>query len=136
MMSQKGKCFVLGLLRVLGGLAVLGVCLLIVIGYYTHTDRGGRMLIFLLVDAGHLWAFVIATVFAAVMHHISGNHQKITMTFAAIVGASLWLGNEPFAEPFPGAIQAIVLIATCLQVLFACLAYIARDRNPAQGQAT
>lgn len=45
-MNNKGKCFALGLLRILGGIVALVVCLLSVIGYYTHTDAGGPMLIF------------------------------------------------------------------------------------------
>lgn len=118
------------LMRILGGVAALALCWLIVSGYYTHTDAGGPMLIFLLVDYGTVWWFVIATVFAAVLHHVSGSHQKVTITFAMLVGAALWFGNEPYGEPFPGAIQAIVLIATVLQVVFACMAYIVRDRNP------
>lgn len=125
-MSNKGKCFALGLLRILGGLVALALCWLIVSGYYTNTDAGGPMLNFLLVDYWSVWWFVIATVFAAVLHHISGGDQKITVTFAVLVGAMLWFGNEPYAEPFPGAIQTIVLIATALQALFACLAYIVR----------
>jgi hypothetical protein len=134
LMSNKRKCFALGLLRSLGGLVALALCWLIVSGYYAHTDAGGPMLIFLLVDYGTVWWFVIATVFAAILHHISGSYQKVTITFAVLVGAALWFGNEPYAEPFPGAIQTIVLIATALQVLFACLAYIVRDRNPEENK--
>lgn len=130
-MSNKGKCFALGLLRILGGLVSLALCWVIVSGYYTHTDVGGPSLIFLLVDYRTVWAFIAATVFAVVLHHISGSHQKVTITFAVLVGAALWFGNDPYAEPFPGAIQTIVLIATALQFVFACLAYIVRDRNPA-----
>jgi hypothetical protein len=120
------------LMRILGGLVAVAMSILIVMGYYAHTDGGGRMLIFLLVDAVYVWAFVIATVFAAVIHHISGNHQKVTIIFAVLVGAALWLGNKPYAEPFPGAIQAIVLMATCIQVLLACFAYIARNSRGEQ----
>lgn len=129
-MSNKEKCFALGLLRILGGLVVLALCWVIVSGYYTHTDVGGPMLIFLLVDYGTVWAFVAATVFAVALHHISGSHQKVTITLAMLVGAALWFGNDSYAEPFPGAIQTIVLIATVLQVVSACLANIVRDRNP------
>lgn len=125
-MSNKGKCFALGLLRILGGLVALALCLFIVSGYHTKTGAGGSMLIFLLVDYGTVWWFVLATIFAAVLHHISGSHQKVTITFTVLVAAVLWFGNKPYAEPFPGAIQTIVLIATALQIVFACLAYIVR----------
>ncbi len=73
--------------------------------------------------------FAVATVIAAVLHRVSGNHQKITMTFLGIVLVVLWLGNEPHAEPFPGAIKAIVIFSTVFQLVFAGIAYWVRDRR-------
>lgn len=73
--------------------------------------------------------FAVATVIAAVVHRVSGNHQKITMTFLVVVLFVLWLGNEPHSEPFPGAIKAIVVLSTVLQLIFAGIAYWVRDRR-------
>ena len=81
------------------------------------------MLIFEIVSPALVGLFMAATVAAAVVHRISGNHQKITMTFLVLVALVLWLGNDPFSEPFPGAIRAIVIASTVLQLVFACLAY-------------
>lgn len=107
----------------------LTVCVLCLIGYYTHTDEGGPRLIFLLVGFGYIWGFMGATVVAVVLNHISGAHQKVSVAFAALVYLVLWLGNEPYAEPFPGALEASVLIATMLQLVFAWMAFIVRDRS-------
>lgn len=73
--------------------------------------------------------FAAATLIAAVVHRVSGNHQKITLTFLGIVLVVLWLGNDPHSEPFPGAIKAIVIMSTVLQLAFAGIAYWVRDRK-------
>jgi hypothetical protein len=88
------------------------------------------MLIFELVSPVLVAVFVAATVAAAFVHWISGNHQKITMTFLVMVGVVLWLGNEPWAEPFPGAIKTIVVLATFFQIILAGLAYWVRETKP------
>ncbi|MDU4254562.1 hypothetical protein [Pseudomonas sp.] len=85
------------------------------------------MLIFQLVNPWLVAVFLVITVAAAIVHKISGNHQKVTLTFVGIVGASLWFWNEPFAEPIPGAIKATLITATILQALFAGIAYWVRD---------
>ncbi|MNO06031.1 hypothetical protein D3C81_2276390 [compost metagenome] len=47
-----------------------------------------------------------------------------------IVGVALWLGNEPWAEPFPGAIKIIVILATVFQIVMAGVAYWVREPKP------
>jgi hypothetical protein len=74
--------------------------------------------------------FGAASAIAAVVHHFSGKHQKITLTLLLIVSVVLWLGNEPWAEPFPGAIKIIVILATVLQIVMAGLAYWVREPKP------
>jgi len=74
--------------------------------------------------------FAAASAIAAVVHHLSGKHQKVTLTFLLIVGVVLWLGTEPWAEPFPGAIKIIVILATVLQLVMAGLAYWVREPKP------
>lgn len=73
--------------------------------------------------------FAAATVIAAVVHRVSGSHQKITMTFLIVVLVALWLGSEPHSEPFPGAIKTIVVLSTALQLIFAGIAFWVRDRK-------
>lgn len=88
------------------------------------------MLIFELVSPLLVGVFLVATVAAALVHRISGNHQKTTLTFLLIVGVALWLGNEPWAEPFPGAIKIIVILATVFQIVMAGVAYWVREPKP------
>lgn len=71
--------------------------------------------------------FLIVSLMAAVVHHLAGSRQKVTMTFLALVAVALWLGSEPWAEPFPGAIKFIVILATVFQVVMAGVAYWVRD---------
>ncbi|MDZ4021010.1 hypothetical protein [Pseudomonas sichuanensis] len=87
------------------------------------------MLIFELVSPVFWVVFLVATVAAAFVHWVSGNHQKITMTFLLMVGVVFWLGNEPWTEPFPHAIKAIVILATMFQIIFAGLARLVRKQS-------
>lgn len=105
------------------------VCSYSMFGYFTNTSEGGPELIYLLVDPGYICGFLFATTFAVALNHISGSKQDVTLTFTTLVAILLWFGNEPYAEPFPGAIEASVLIAAVLQIAFACLAYCIRDTN-------
>jgi hypothetical protein len=84
------------------------------------------MLIFEIVPPVLVGVFMAATVVAALVHRISGNNQKITLTFLGVVGLVLWLGNEPWSEPFPGAIKAVVILSTFFQIVLAGLAYWVR----------
>ncbi|HGA2320473.1 TPA: hypothetical protein ACIRVE_005089 [Pseudomonas putida] len=88
------------------------------------------MTIFGIVSPALVGVFLIVSLMAAVVHHLAGSHQKITMTFLALVAVTLWVGNEPWAEPFPGAIKIIVVLATVFQIVMAGLAYWVRDPKP------
>jgi len=89
-----------------------------------------RMLIFELVAPLLVGIFVAVSAVAAVVHHLSGDHQKVTLTFFLIVGVVLWLGNDPWAEHFPGAIKIIVILATVFQIVMAGVAYWVREPKP------
>ena len=88
------------------------------------------MLISELVHPWLVGVFLVSTFAAALVHRISGSNQKITLTFLVIVMVALWLGNEPWAEPFPGAIRITVILATVLQITMAGAAYWVRDPKP------
>ena len=88
------------------------------------------MLIFDLVPPLLVGLFFASSAIAAVVHQLSGGHQKITMTFLVIGAVALWLGNEQGAEPFPGAIKTIVILASIFQLLMAGVAYWVRDPKP------
>lgn len=81
------------------------------------------MLIFGLVSPAIIGLFLVVTLVAVLLHRASGTSQKIPMTFFIIVLLALWLGNEPYGEPVPGATKTIVIIATCLQTFIACATY-------------
>ncbi|MFJ7794653.1 hypothetical protein [Pseudomonas sp. NPDC096950] len=81
------------------------------------------MLIFELVSPVLVGFFLVITLVAVLLHRASGTAQKIPMTFLGLVCLALWLGNEPYGEPVPGATKTIVIIATCLQTFIACAAY-------------
>lgn len=83
------------------------------------------MLIFDLVSPLVIGAFVAVSALAAMVHYLSGNHQKVTVTFVLLVGVVLWFGNEPF----PGAIKAIVILASFLQIIWAGIAYWVRKTD-------
>lgn len=127
--NKKSRVSHMGLLRPLKGFAAIAVCLYSIIGYFKNTSSGGPELIYLLVDSGYIWGFLTATTFAVAMNHISGGSQNVTLSFTALIAVVLWLGNEPYAEPFPGAIAASVLIATVLQTAFGYLAFSERVPN-------
>lgn len=88
------------------------------------------MLIFDLVSPLLVGLFVAASAIAAVIHYRCSGNQKITLTFLMLVGVVLWLGNEPWAEPFPGAIKTIVFLATIFQIVMAGIAYWVREPKP------
>ncbi|MGZ0787275.1 hypothetical protein ACXM5X_30485 [Pseudomonas saponiphila] len=69
------------------------------------------MSVFELVSPVLVCAFVVVSIVAALVHRISGNHQKITLTFVTLVALSLWCGSEPYGEPFPGALTFIVSVS-------------------------
>lgn len=81
------------------------------------------MLIFDLVSPLLVGLFVVVSVVAATVHHVSNGRQAVTMTFVVAVGVVLWCGNEPWGEPFPGAIKTVVILATVFQILMAGVAY-------------
>jgi hypothetical protein len=85
------------------------------------------MLVFEIVPPALLGAFVVVSILAALVHSISGNHQKVTLTFVVLVGVSLWCGSDPLGEPFPNALTIVVAVSTVLQALFAAMAYWVRD---------
>lgn len=85
------------------------------------------MNIFDLVSPVLVGLFVATTVAAAIAYQITGGHQKITLTFAVAVGAALWMVNDPWDEPFPGALNTIVGISTVLQAVLAALNYWLRN---------
>lgn len=88
------------------------------------------MLIFDLVPPALVGVFFAVSVVAALVHRASRSPQKIPMTFLMAVTVVLWLGNEPWAEPFPGAIKTILIIATISQIIMAALAYWVREKKP------
>jgi hypothetical protein len=85
------------------------------------------MLVFELVPPTLLGAFVVVSILAALVHRISGNHQKVTLTFVVLVGVSLWCGSDTFGEPFQGALTIVVAVSTVLQALLAGAAYWVRE---------
>lgn len=85
------------------------------------------MSVFELVSPVLVCAFVVVSIVAALVHRISGNHQKITLTFVALVTVSLWCGSEPYGEPFPGTLTFIVSVFTAIQAILAGVAYWVRD---------
>ncbi len=85
------------------------------------------MLVTELVPPSLLGLFVVVSIIAALVHRISRNHQKITLTFVVLVGISIWCGNDPFGEPFPGALTTIVVVSTVLQAALAAMAYWVRN---------
>lgn len=85
------------------------------------------MLVFELVPPLLIGIFVVVSILAALVHSISGNHQKVTLTFVLLVGVSLWCGNHPLGEPFPNALTIVVCVSTVLQALMAGTAYWVRD---------
>ncbi|AVX93291.1 hypothetical protein PkP19E3_34760 (plasmid) [Pseudomonas koreensis] len=89
--------------------------------------RGDCMSVFELVSPALVWTFVVVSILAALVHHISGKHQKITPTIVVAVALSLWSGSEPYGEPVPGALTFVVTVSTVLQALAAGVAYWVRD---------
>lgn len=85
------------------------------------------MLVFEIVPQALLGVFVVVSILAALVHSISGNHQKVTLTFVVLVGVSLWCGNDPLGEPLPNALTIVVAVSTVLQALLASMAYWVRD---------
>lgn len=85
------------------------------------------MSVFELVSPVLVCAFVVVSIVAALVHRISGNHQKITLTFVTLVALSLWCGSEPYGEPFPGALTFIVSVSIAIQAILAGVAYWVRD---------
>lgn len=88
------------------------------------------MLVFDLVPPALLGAFVVVSILAALVHSISGNHQKVTLTFVGLVAVCLWFGSDPLGEPFPAAITIVVAVSTVIQALMAAGAYWVRDVKP------
>lgn len=74
--------------------------------------------------------FFVISVIALFIHQDSMHSKKVPMTFLAIGGFALWIADEPGAEPFPGAIQAILILAIVFQIVFAGVAYFLRDPKP------
>lgn len=85
------------------------------------------MSVFELVPPTLVWAFVVVSIVAALVHRISGNHQKVTLTFVAVVAVNLWCGSERYGEPFPGALTFIVSVSIAMQAILAGVAYWVRD---------
>ncbi|WP_282366523.1 hypothetical protein [Pseudomonas sp. PS02290] len=85
------------------------------------------MTVFELVSPALVWAFAVVSIIAALVHRISGSHQKITLTFVVLVAGSLWCVSGPNDEPFPGALTFIVSVSTAMQTIMAGVSYWVRD---------
>lgn len=84
-------------------------------------------MIFELVSPVLVGIFAVVSLLAMFIHKFSGSHQKVPLTFIVLVGFCLWFSDNPWSEPFPGALTFIVATSTILQALLAGLAYWVRD---------
>lgn len=75
------------------------------------------MLIFELVSPVLLGIFIVATVVELLApHKRNRDYFKIALIFLLLGAVALWFEVAPWTEPFPGIIQAIVVIATVFQL--------------------
>lgn len=82
---------------------------------------------FVLENALLVSVFFVISVIAMFVHQDCVQSKKVPLTFLLIGGFALWFADDLGAEPFPGAIQTLLILATVFQVVFAGIAYCVRD---------
>lgn len=85
---------------------------------------------FVLENALLVSVFFVISVIAMFVHQDCVQSKKVPLTFLLIGGFALWFADESGAEPFPGAIKVLLILATVFQFVFAGIAYFIRERKP------
>lgn len=89
------------------------------------------MLIFELVSPVLVGIFIVATVVELLApHKRSGDYFKIALIFLLLAAVALWFEVAPWTEPFPGIIQAIVVIATVFQLFMKRIVLCVQSAKP------